>query len=668
MSTLDTGLQPPTAPLLPLPAPGTRPVGRPLVAGAVAVVSWALVVAALVLLALARPPVDERMWFLLVDLTVGGVYGTVAAVTLARRSHPVPWLLAVAAVGGGLAALGATYSMLDLRHAGLPWVEQVSTLQGTAWMPGTLALFLVVPWLVRDRALGPVEWVAVTAGAALAVWLPVASYRLDPHFFDWVRLAIALGVVAALAVEVRRRRGPVEERTGLGWLALGTLVLALSFLPLVVTSVTLPIWVTPAMHLASQAVFPAAVLVVVLRNRLWGLGLVVSRTVLAGLLATGLVGLYLLVVVLLTRVLPGEGTAQLVAAASVAVAVQPARIVLARRVHRLVYGDAADPDRVVRRLGSQLVGDAPVAELLASLAEDVGRSARLESVAVLADGMEPVRWGRPTQQPQELALRHRGERVGSLEVTPRPGESLAPRDLATLADLGSVLAASVAVARAAADVDALRVRLASVRLEERRVIRREIHDGLGPSLAGIRLGLQGARNLLATDPAAATELLGHLQGEVDAAVAGVRSLSHHLLPPVLDELGLGAALTELGARHGAGDLRVEVVTDRFDQLHPLVAAAAYGIASEAVTNVVRHAGASRCRVMAQRSDGGLVLEVVDDGRGIAPDAVAGVGSRSMRERALEQGGSLHVTPAPGGGTVVRAVLPVEPTHPEERHD
>lgn len=665
MSTVDTGVRAPAA--VPLPAPSTRPVGRPLAAGAVAITSWTLVAAALVLLALARPTVDENMWFLLVDLTVGAVYGTVAAVTLSRRSHPVPWLLAVAAVGGGLAGFGATYTMLDMRRGDLPWVEHVSALQGTAWMPGTFALFLVVPWLVREQALRPLEWAAVAVGGALSVWMPIASYRMDPHFFDWCRLTIVLGLVTALAVEVRRRRGPVEERTGLGWLVLGTLVLAVSFLPLVVTVVTLPFWLTPALHLVSQAVFPAAVLVVVLRNRLWGLGLVVSRTVLAGLLATGLVALYLVVVVLLTRVLPGDGTPQLLAAASVAVAVQPARIVLARRVHRLVYGDAADPSRVVRRLGSQLVGDAPVADLLASLAEDVGRSVRLESVAVLADGLEPVRWGEPTQQPQELALRHRGERVGTLEVTPRAGESLSPRDLATLADLGSVLAASVAVARAAADVDALRVRLASVRLEERRVIRREIHDGLGPSLAGIRLGLQGARNLLATDPAAATELLGHLQGEVDAAVAGVRSLSHHLLPPVLDELGLGAALTELGARHSGSELRVDVETDRFDGLHPLVAAAAYGIASEAVTNVVRHAGATRCRITALRAEREVVVEVADDGRGVPPDAVPGVGSRSMRERAAEQGGTLTVSPAPGGGTVVRAVLPVEPVPSEERH-
>ena len=187
----------------------------------------------------------------------------------------------------------------------------------------------------------------------------------------------------------------MDERNGLGWLALGTALTAVAFVPVLAPQTWLPYWLTPVIHLVSQTVFPAAVLVVVLRNRMWGLRLVVSRAVLAGLLATLLLVLYVVVTLLLNRLLPGDGLAQLLAAGAVAVAVLPARVVLARRVHRLVYGDAADPGRVVRRLGSQLVGSTTVEELLAGVTEDIGRSMRLESVTVVADGLDPIGWGGP---------------------------------------------------------------------------------------------------------------------------------------------------------------------------------------------------------------------------------------------------------------------------------
>lgn len=638
-------------------------LGRARAAAAIAVSAWALAVIAVVIMVMGRPVIDQNLWFFVVDVAVACVYGTVAAVTLSRRAHPVPWLLGLAAVGGGLAAFGYAYDVWSARPGGLDPNDTIALLQNTAWVPGTLALFLVVPWLVRDHPLGW-EWLGVLAGTALTTAITVTEvFELYDTALDLYWVAIGLGLVTAACVELRHRLGPVEERNGLGWLALGTAILAISFVPVLSPWGWLPYWLTPILHLVSQTIFPAAVLVAVLRNRMWGLRLVISRAVLAGLLAAGLLCLYLVTTLVLTRLLPGDGLAQLIAAGAVAVAVQPARLVASRRVHALVYGDAADPTHVVRRLGSQLVGSTTVEELLGGVTEDIGRSMRLESVTVVAEGIEPVFWGRPTEAPTTVELQHRGERVGVLEVSPLPGEALSTRDLTTLRDLSSVVAAAVAVARAAADLAEMRTRLAAARLEERRVIRREIHDGLGPSLAGIRLGLQGARNLLATDPQAGQELLAHLQDEVEAATNGVRSLSHHLLPPVLDELGLGAALLELSGRYAGSGLDVVVECDRFDGLDPQLAAAAYGIVSEAITNVARHAGAEHCWIAVVRHiDGFLLVTVADDGRGVPAEATPGVGSRSMRERAEEQGGTLAVRPRAGGGTEVRATLPLVVTH------
>lgn len=639
-------------------SPGRGDRIRARVAAAIAVAAWVVAVLAVILLAAGRPPIDANLWFFVVDVSVACVYGTVAAVTLARRAHPVPWILGLAAIGGGLAALGYGYDVWAAQTGQMETIELLTRLQNTAWVPGTLALFLVVPWLVRDHPLG-IEWAGLLAGAALTIAISVAEVLETTTLDDLYWAAIGLGVITAMSVEARRRFGPPDERNGLGWLGLGTAILAISFVPVLTQWSWLRYWMTPILHLASQTVFPAAVLVAVLRNRMWGLRLVVSRAVLAGLVATGLIVLYLLVTLLLQTFLPGDGLPQLIAAGAVAVAVQPVRLRLARRVHRLVYGDAADPGRAVRRLGSQLVGSGTVEELLAGVTEDIGRSMRLESVTVRTDGLDLVRWGVPTEHPTAVDLQHRGERVGTLEVTPLPGESLSARDLTTLGDLSSVVATAVAVGRAAAELDEMRTRLSRVRLEERRVIRREIHDGLGPSLAGIQLGLQGARNLLESDPRAGQELLARLQDEVESATHGVRNLSHHLLPPVLDELGLAAALDELAARYDGHGLHVTVETDRLDDLDPQLAAAAYGIASEATTNAARHSGATHCWISAVRHiDGFLVLTVEDDGRGIAEDAAPGVGSRSMRERAGEQDGTLEVRPRSGGGTQVRATLPL----------
>ncbi len=633
----------------------------PRAAAAIAVAAWGLAVLAVVLAVAARAPVDEGLWFFAVDVTVACVYGTVASVILARRRHPVPWLLALAAVGGGLAALGFGYRAFGDAHPGIPALEAVGMLQGLAWVPGTLALFLVVPWLVRDHPLGRAVW-GVVAGATLIVALVVCQVAgLEVVFTPLVTAVVVLGLVTSAAVERRHRHGPVAERNGLGWLALGSAVLALSFVPLALPPgvVDIPVWVTPVLHLASQAVYPAAVLVAVLRGRMWGLQLAVSRTVLAGLMTVTLTVTYVAVTWLVTRAVPGSGFAQLVGAAVVAVAVQPARFWLERRVHRLVHGTAAAPDHVVRRIGSHLSLEGSAEALLGGLAEDVGTAMRLESVTLTVPGGDDVVWGVPSGPPVVAALRHRGEEVGTMAVTLPGGDALGSAGQRTLRDRASVVAAAVAVTRAAREVEESRQRLASARLAERRVIRRGIHDGLGPSLAGLRLGLRGARNLLDSDPAAAAELLATLQDELDQRVADVRTMSHHLLPPVLDELGLGAALQELSARYAEDGLTVRLDLDHEEVADPQVAAAAYGIIGEALVNVSRHSGVGECTVRTATSAGLLSLMVSDQGRGIGEDARAGVGSRSMRERAEEQGGRLEIHSSPGAGTSVQAELPLQ---------
>lgn len=641
--------------------------GAPIAAAVVAVTCWTIVVLALVVFFAAVPSIDSNQLFFLVDVVGGAVYGTVAGVVLARRVHPVPIILGAAAIGIALAAFGYSWSQWATVSPGLPWVDVLSPLQNTAWIPGTLALFLVIPWLVRDHRLDAVARVGVVAGVVVTAWYFWARTFTDVSPVPLLAPVVIVGLAAAADAARRWRRGPVDERVGLGWLALGTALMALSFVPLMMPPAWPGLWMfTPVMHLVVQPFFLAAIFVSILRQRMWGLDLVVSRAVVAGSLTALLIALYAAVATVLARLLPaGDSTgAQVVAAAVVAVAVQPVRIWLQRRVHRLIYGVGAEPGRAVRELGRHFGSAESPTELLDGLAAGVGLGLRLESVTVLrADGAIAASWGSATGSVESVELVHRGAPVGRLEVTAPPGESLGIRSRKSLGELASVVTAGLVVLQSSEDLAAARQRLASVRVEERRVIRRELHDGLGPSLAGIRLGLQGVRNLLPEDPVAASALLDSLQEQLDHQVDGVRSLSRSLFPPVLDELGLTAAFDELAAGHARSGFALDVAADVPPELSRQASAAAYGIAVEAVTNARRHSGAAGCRIEASCGTdpaGTPVLTVVvrDDGRGFEPGESVGVGTRSMRERADELGGTVVIESGCPSGTVVTARLPL----------
>jgi signal transduction histidine kinase len=216
------------------------------------------------------------------------------------------------------------------------------------------------------------------------------------------------------------------------------------------------------------------------------------------------------------------------------------------------------------------------------------------------------------------------------------------------------------VSRLNADLEAARERAVLTGLAERDRIRRDLHDGLGPSLSGVALGLEAAETALrSADQATATALTTRLRREVQAAVEEVRRIIDGLRPPVLDKLGLVTALRQraesVTLRSGG---RLQVRIDAPDSLPPLsneVEQAAYRIADEALTNVVRHSGATSC-VLRIRPGDELILEVVDDGCGIPTTPRPGVGLESMRARAEALGGSLQLDN--GDGTRVAAHLPL----------
>jgi len=353
---------------------------------------------------------------------------------------------------------------------------------------------------------------------------------------------------------------------------------------------------------------------------------------------------------------------------------------LQRAANRLLYGERDEPYSVISRLGQRLEAALAPAAILPTIVETVASALRLPYAAVALE--EPgglsiaASTGQPPADPLRIPLTYQGDAVGELLVAPRaPGERFSAADRRLIDDLARQASIAAHAARLAdesrqlaADLQLSRERLVLAREEERRRLRRDLHDGLGPRLAGLTLRMETARDALAHDPVA-DALLAELATRTAEAVADVRRVVYALRPPSLDELGLVAALQH--SVDSDTDGQVHVVFDVPEHLPALPAAvevAAYRIAQEALTNVWRHASARTCNIHLAVDSAAceLTLQVDDDGCGIPEGRPAGVGLHSMRERASELGGRCEIGPRPGGGTRIDAALPIH--SPQETTD
>ena len=652
----------------------------------IAAVSVALCAGAVALLRFA-PPQHPYGYEISGDLVVGCLFPLAGAVIAVREpGNRCAWVL----LSAGLVAVSAfshEWAYDGLARPGLlPFVPAATWLSAWTFVPywGQITL---LPVLFPDGTIPSRRWrrFVVAVLAVIAVVSGVAMFRPDPdveglgvrnplgigpahvghgwHFLllgPVLVLAFGAAPVALVALIARQRRAAGRIRAQLQWLLLGFVSCLL--IMAVTAVVPTPQWLGDRYGLAvAFAMIPLSVAVAVARYGLFDIELVVNRAIVYGALTALGLAVYTGLLAA-TGARTGRGAYAPLLAALIAAVLTAARSRFQRFVHRKLFGARRDPYEVVRRVGVAVAAADDPGTALASLVSTV-----CEVLALPYAAVEPTspagltgrctESGSPVPWVEVLPAVYRSRQVGVLRAGHRyRGDRFRPEEASALGDVARRAASLLHAADLSADLQASRERVVGAREEERRRLRRDLHDGLGPELAGMALQLDSLASALRSQADLATRAI-RLRDRMRHTVAEVRRIVEGLRPSMVDELGLAEALRQLAA--AGSDLEFSVdIPGTFGELPAAVEVAAYRIAAEACANVIRHARASRCAIGARVDGGWLALTVADDGAGFGTEAAVGVGLQSLHERAAEVGGSVEIRSAPGG-TTVSARLPVE---------
>jgi signal transduction histidine kinase len=428
------------------------------------------------------------------------------------------------------------------------------------------------------------------------------------------------------------------------------------------------VFLMPIFNLA----IPVTVAIAVLRKRLFEIDVLLNRTLVWLVLTVVVISTYIGIVIGIGSLIGSDRNLllSLLATGLVAVAFQPVRERVQRAADRLLYGDRDDPYRVLARLGQRIEASVTQDELLPSIVRTAADALRLPYAALFlhdADGMRLVAVsGVEASGTLDLPLVYQGAAIGTLAVAPRgPGEQFGAADRRLLEDLARQVGVAAHAVMLTEELQRSRERIVTAREEERRRLRRDLHDGLGAQLAALAIQTSVIRSLITRDPVAADAAVSELRAELKTAITDIRRLVHGLRPPALDELGLAGALTQRIERFGAGDIESSSTSlaIRFDipeslpALPAAVEVAVFRIVEEALTNVARHANARRVDVEISVDARELSVSIADDGEGMQPERDAGVGMYSMRERAEELGGAFAFGGIEPHGLRVQASFP-----------
>jgi signal transduction histidine kinase len=645
-----------------------------------------------------------HLFFLPFMTAVYGIIGVLLVVKHPRNT--ISWLIVVVAFFSALTLIANAYN--EFTRFALPqntgvtlslfsWLDK-----WVWWIPTTVPLTHIL-LLFPDGRLASPRWrfVSWLAGAGLVAGIVGTALHPGelPHFglpdpnpfgiagaahilelvLNLSSAIILVGMVGSIAAVIARFRSATgRERAQLKWLAHAA---AIAFTAL---GIVLVFWIMDPdnpfviemgimVSSAGVTLLIVAIGSAILQSQLWDIDRFINRTLVYSLLTVIVAGMYILVVSFLSVLFDGDNLLfSLVATGVVAVSFHPLRDTIQRWINRLLFGERDEPYNVLKRLSQRLEAVMVVDEMLPAIVETIAQALHLPyaAIALLYDdrytvtAAYPSLAARPRHEGVEiLPLVYRSETIGQLMLAPRgvdePFSSADFQLLKMIARQASIVAYNV---RLAGELQRSRERLVTAREEERRRLRRDLHDGLGPILATMSFRLDATNNFLLTDPDQASQMLIELKEQVQSSLSEIRRIAYNLRPPALDELGLLGALREhLVSTQQHQSMRL--IFDAPDALPPLPAAvevAVYRIVLEAVTNVQRHAAARTCAVSITLDEdpSALRLEVIDDGCGISSTRTAGVGLTAMHERTSELGGECGIEAIPEGGTRVSALLPL----------
>jgi signal transduction histidine kinase len=562
--------------------------------------------------------------------------------------------------------------------------------------PASCFLFLLFP----DGRFAP-EWSRRLALAALVtapvgmitnlIWLHSRSDALRAVVISSLLPAVVMSGVLYAQFYRYRHIASRQQRQQIKWVVYGLgimLILLLTTALPYFRSLTLPastpypLWlaIITAIYLLSFAVFPVSLTIAVMRYRLYDIDIIINRTLVYGALTACTMGIYILSVGYLGNLFQAQfrSIIAFLATGLVALLFQPIRERLQRSVNHLMYGDRSDPVSVLSMLGKQLGETISPHEALDGMVATIAQTLKIPYVAIeFGKGDEAqvvASFGEMAEETVPFPIGYQGQIIGDILVAPRsPGESFGGKDNLLLENIARQAGVAAQTAKLTTDLRRSRQKLVTAREEERRRLRRDLHDGIGPTMAGQTLKLDAAIDLILGDPECgqspeleeAIKILTEVKGQTQKTVKTIRQIVYALRPPSLDDLGLRAAIQAhieqwSVSRHGL-DISLETSPQELPRFSAAVEVAVYRIVLEALTNVINHAQAQKCVVkisVPEDEAGVLTLEINDDGQGLPKVMSAGVGLTSMHERVEELGGSFSIESSQIKGTRLLAQIPL----------
>jgi signal transduction histidine kinase len=617
-------------------------------------------------------------------------------------TNRIGWLLLIAGVGTAVQELAQQYANYGLftSPGALPGADVAAWVTEWIWIPSMAVLAMYLPLNYPDGHLPSPRWWSVAVVGTVGMVLGTVCFALAPGDLEsfpgvrnpvgiegagWIRAAgdavmvlfVAgfLGAIASLAIRYRRARG--DERHQLKWLLLALCILMVCLLAGV------PYWtlrgegtaglpVVETILVLALVAIPAAIGVAILKFRLYDVDLVIKKTVVYAVLAVLLFAVGAAAAWAAGGlVFTASGQSEyswLLAGVVVGASIWPLRRLATRISDRLVFGRRATPYQVLSEFSDRVAGMYASDDVLDRMAQVLAAAVGADAATVwLHDrrGFHPgATWpldAAPAEAipPSAIEVRHQDDVLGALSVSMPANDPMDPTKERLISDLAAQAGLVLRNAALIDDLKASRVRLVAAPSEERRRIERNIHDGAQQQLVALAVKQRLASTLIGKDDEGLRTLLTELQIDTNQALEDLRDLARGIYPPLLADKGLPAAL-ESQARKSS--VRVTVDTDGIGRYPQEAESAVYFSCLEALQNVAKYAEASSATVRLAQTNGSLVFEVVDDGKGFDPEAAErGSGLEGIADRLAALGGTLTVRSAPGAGTTITGTLPVEGT-------